>query len=543
MSLLRLVDAAIAPASTTTPLLSQLDLVVAPGDRIAVIGANGSGKSTLLAALAGRLPLLEGRLERADRVRTALADRGPRDACVTVELELLAHRPAARAALVELRDASAEPAEDPLRLATAIDRWDELGGWQLEADLARMLDGIGLAEAGVTPDRTLASLSGGQRQRVELSALLLADADVVLLDEPTDDLDEQAVGWVERELLDLDAAVVVASHDRALLESWPRRIAMVDPHTRRVRIGAGPLAVFERAEQSRRVAAERDHRASERRSEAAERAAAQRLARSRTMLRVDYTDGRHTTGQKTHFRGKAGALARGARILRERDERQRIERPWRERTIGAVAVQASAGSARRSGGVLVTLDAVVAGHDGVAALAPVDLLVERGERIALAGPNGAGKTTLLRKFAGELAPIAGTIDRSSTTMAQLEQRMPSELLELTALEVIERRVAPKRRDDAGLLLGSLLVRGRDLQRPVRELSEGSRRKVLLACLLASGADLLLLDEPANHLDLESRDALGAALESTTATLLLTTHDRALRERVATRTLRLEAARR
>ncbi|MCB0877378.1 MAG: ABC-F family ATP-binding cassette domain-containing protein [Thermoleophilia bacterium] len=535
MSVLRLVDAAIAPASTTTPLLRHVDLSVNAGDRLAIIGPNGSGKSTLLAALAGRASLLDGRRDHAADVRVAFADRGPRTPDVTVELELLAHRPRERSALRALRAASVPGSHDPIALAAAIDLWGELDGWQLEAELARVLDDAGLAGSGVTADRSVATLSGGQRQRVELAALLIADADVVLLDEPTDDLDDDAVAWVERSLLSLDAAVVVASHDRALLEQWPERIASIDRHAQSVRVGAGPLEAFQAAEHERQTRLDREYVASERRSAAAERAAAERAARARTMLRVDYTDGRHTIGQKTHFRGKAGALARGARILRERDERQRVERPWRARQVGAVEVVDRVDRGR-SGGLLVMARGLVAGHDGRAACGPIDLEIARGDRITLVGPNGAGKTTMLRTIAGELAPVDGVLDRSTTTIAQLEQRMPEQLLAQTALEVIEERVPVAARARARTVLGSLLVRGRDLQRPTGELSEGSRRKVLLACLLASSADLLLLDEPANHLDLESRDALAAALEQSTSTLVLTTHDRALRERVASRTI-------
>ncbi len=512
----------------TGTLFSDLDLTVARGDRVAVVGDNGSGKSTLLQLAAGHIRPVIGSIDRAHGARTAFVDIGPPPNIsahdhVTAGDERLAH------ALVELRSAESAAAHEPqdvdiaMRLANALDTWASLDGWTAEAEADALLH-----QLGVPDDRrggTVSTLSGGERARVELARVLASRADLLLLDEPTEHLDADGVVELERILLGIDAALVFASHDRQLLEAIATRTVRLERGTATVEDGT-----YESFEARRAAAADRasrDWEADQRRRAALERAAAQRMSTARSML-VDPATGKGTT--HFHYRKRAAKVERTASVLRRKvDQGPAVDKPFVASPPPPIVVPES----ERGPAILVRLRTADLGWSGTPLLTDVDLELGRGDHVALVGPNGIGKSTLMAGVLGRLAPLSGTVEHGAgLRIATVSQGLDG--LDDTR-EVIDACVQdPTDRDarrTAIELLAALRVRERALGIRVGELSAGTRRKVALTQALLARAHLLVLDEPTNHLDLVARDALGTALADHPAALLVATHDRALLDRI------------
>jgi ATP-binding cassette subfamily F protein 3 len=512
----------------TGTLFSDLHLTVARADRVAVVGDNGSGKSTLLQLAAGRLEPAVGSIDRARDARVVMMDVGPPPAA-TAHDRVTAGDDHLSQALAHLRKMEAAAAAEPrdvdraMQLADALDDWAALDGWLAEAEADALLHRL-----GVPDDRRLASmatLSGGERARVELARVLASRADVVLLDEPTEHLDADGVVELERILLGLDAALVFASHDRRLLEAVATRTVQLDRGA--VTIADGTYASFEGRRADAAERASRDWAADQRRRGALERAAAQRMATARSML-VDPATGKGT--KHFHYRKKAAKVEKTAKVLRHKIEQvPAVDKPFVVPPPPPIIVPVS----ERGPAITLRVRGARLGWDERALLTGVDLELGRGEHVALVGANGIGKSTLLAAVLGRLAPMAGSVELGADLrIATVAQGLDG--LE-EGLDVVDACVHDKTDRDARRtaleLLAALRVRERSLGLRVDELSAGTRRKVALAQALLSRAHLLVLDEPTNHLDLVARDALGAALASHPAALLVATHDRALLERV------------
>ena len=520
-------------------VLDGVDLAVASGQRIGVVGPNGVGKSTLLAAAAAAVPLDAG------TVRTT-----PPNATVGwLHQEPERHRETVRAALARrtgvtgaqhdldaATSALADGAPDAAdRYDRALHRWLALGAADLDARIGEIAAGLGLDDRLL--DQPMDSLSGGEAARVGLASLVLSRFDVFLLDEPTNDLDGDGLDVLERWVLGLDAPVLLVSHDRRFLERVVTDVVEIDEFTHGVRaFGGGWKAYVDERERARRHAWERFEEYDTTRRSLADRAQRQRewaqqgKAKARRSM-GDEPDKNIRAFKLDQTEQLAGKAAQTKRAIDRLEQVDKPREPWQLRL--------EIPAAERSGDVVARLDGVVVERPGFR-LGPIDLLVGFGERIALVGHNGSGKTTLIDVLVGRLAPTGGTATLGrSVVVGEIEQVREQLGSEQPVLRVVLDATGWTVADVRTLLAKFGLV-GEHVDRPARSLSPGERTRASLALLMANGANLLVLDEPTNHLDLPAIEQLEQALETFPGTVLLVTHDRAFLDNVhVTRTVQLD----
>ncbi|MGF1664577.1 MAG: ABC-F family ATP-binding cassette domain-containing protein [Kineosporiaceae bacterium] len=517
-------------------LFSGLDLVVAPGDVIGLVGANGSGKSTLLRVLAGDLAPEAGSVSPSppDAVVGRLAQEVERRAGETVGAHLarrtrVAGAQAALDAATQALAAGAPDADEAY--PAALDRWLALGAADLEDRAGEVLADLGLT---VALDAEMTALSGGQGARVGLAALLLSRFDVVLLDEPTNDLDLDGLARLEGFVRGLRAGCVVVSHDREFLARCVTGVVELDLAQQQVRTFGGS---YESYLAERTVARRREREAYEEYADT--RAGLEARARMQrgwmdkgvrnAMRKASDPDKfirhRHREGSE-----KQAAKARQTERMIERlDVVEEPRKEWR--------LQYSIAAAPRGGRIALAARDLVVDRGGFR-LGPVTLDVESGDRVGITGPNGAGKSTLLGALVGRVGPAAGTATRgASVALGEVDQARRSlagvaaqegsgTLLDAVRVELPD--LAPA---DARTLLAKFGLGADDVHRPVAALSPGERTRAALAVLQIRGVNLLVLDEPTNHLDLPAIEQLEAALDAYEGTLLLVTHDRRMLEAV------------
>ena len=504
------------------PLFDDVSFSVGRRDRLALSGANGAGKTTLLRAIAGETSLQGGELAFAKGTRVSLHDqRPPRDLGLTLrEYALSGARDllAAEAELRTLEQAMAEGAHDEVTLrgyARAQARLEHAGGWDWRDQAVSVVRGLGFADADL--DRELATFSGGELTRASLARALAVQPDLLLLDEPTNHLDIQSLEWLERELESLDAAVVLVAHDRWFLESVTTAVLELAPGG--AHFFAGPWHEWRREKAARAAAA----------ATTADRVSEDIARLERFVARFRY--------KKSKAKQAQAKLTQIDRLEKERAKaRGELESLTRKRrTLGFDFLQPP-----RTGRVVLEAEAIRLSAGEKTLLEDAELVLERGEKVALVGPNGSGKTTLL-----EAVLDRGRLDGGSARLghgvvpgyfAQHTQDLP------TRGSVLDATVSATglTRPQAQSLLGRFLFSGWEThERAVTALSGGERRRLSLALLVASGANLLVLDEPTNHLDLESREALEAALEAFPGTVLIVSHDRALLDAVPDRIVAVE----
>jgi ATPase subunit of ABC transporter with duplicated ATPase domains len=518
-------------------VLDAIDLVVAPGERIGVVGPNGVGKSTLLQALAGLLPLERGQVERTPPTATVgYLPQEPSRSDETVR-DFLGRRTGVSAATSELETATAElaagrPGADD-RYATALDRWLALGGADLDARIGQVWADLGLADRLL--DQPTASLSGGEAARAGLAALLLSRFDVFLLDEPTNDLDLDGLDRLERWLTELPAAVVLVSHDRTFLARTVTDVLELDEFTHRAtRYAGGWQAYLDEREIARRAAWERFEEYDTKRRTLAGRAQREREWATQGLSRVRRSDERdkfirhHRINQTEQLAGRA---ARTERAIERLEVVEKPREPWQLRFQVA--------STGRSGDVVARLDGVVV-ERGSFRLGPIDLLVTAGERIALVGANGSGKTTLLDAILGRAELAAGTRSVGPSVVVGEVEQARTRLTGPTSVLRAFQDATGMDASDARTLLAKFGLVADHVTRAAETLSPGERTRASLALLMANGANVLVLDEPTNHLDLPAIEQLEAALDGFEGTILLVTHDRSLLEQVRL-TRRIELA--
>jgi macrolide transport system ATP-binding/permease protein len=531
-----------APSSTTSSLLAPLvvtglsvgypdrsvltgvDLLAQPGRRIGLVGENGAGKSTLLRAVAGRLP---------SRARTSGSITAPDD------LVLLGQEPPFRdratvadvlaMTLAPLRDAVAEVErsaaavgtpegdaayERALETALAHDAWD--------ADRRASLAAARLGLDDLDPARVVGTLSGGQRTRLALATIMTTRPTCLLLDEPTNHLDDDAIEVLTGFLTDLPGVVVLASHDRVLLD---------DVCTDLVDLDAGELGTDGNG--GRRfgggwTAYEAARADARRRWEQTYAEQQEEIARLRDATRIGTSAIAHnrgpTDGDKYIHSFKGGRVDQTL-ARRKKDAQRRLEVAERDQLRKPPAPLRFRGdlTAAASGRLVQVRDLEVAGRLRVARLD-----VAAGEHLLLTGPNGSGKSTLLGVLSGRLTPSSGTAVVSARTVRELTQDPQPTDPSRSALAAYD--AAVRALPDAPPLRELGLLHPRDHRTPVGSLSVGQRRRLGLAVAIAAAPDLLLLDEPTNHVSLALAGELEEALATAPGGVLLASHDRWLRRR-------------
>jgi len=520
-------------------LFAGVDLVVAPGDVVGLVGANGAGKSTLLAILAGlRAPDAGTVTLSPPHARLGhLAQEAERIPGETVRshLERRTGVAAAQAALDAAASALAEgtPGADDL-FSAALETWLALGGGDLDTRLETVTDEVG---PGIGLDTPMTSLSGGQAARVGLAALRLSRYDLYLLDEPTNDLDADGLALLEEFVVRSDAPVVVVSHDREFLARTVTSVVEIDRSLQRVLVYGGSYdAYLEERSTTRRRAREAYDEYSARRESLAARA-----RRQRAWMEKGVRNARRKVPDNDKFARKLGGESSEKQAAKARQTDRMIERldevvePRKEWSL-----QMSIAAAPRSGAVVVSARAASVTR-GTFTLGPVDLQIDRQDRVAVTGPNGSGKSTLLALLLGRLTPSSGTVALgASVLVGEVDQARDQFVGDDTLVAVFSRRVPTWPDADVRTLLAKFGLAAAHIHRPADSLSPGERTRAALALLQAEGVNLLVLDEPTNHLDLPAIEQLEGALDAFDGTILLVTHDRRMLDTVRlTRRLHVE----
>ncbi|MCQ8769439.1 ABC-F family ATP-binding cassette domain-containing protein [Streptomyces telluris] len=534
-----LVAKSLAAGHGDRTLFSGLDLVVAPGDVIGLVGANGAGKSTLLRLLAGLDVPEEGGLSLSPPTATVghLPQEPERRPGETVR-EFLARRTGVARAQAELDAATqalvdgAPGADDAY--ATGLDRWLGLGGADLDERAEEVAASLGLS---VGLDRPMTSLSGGQAARAGLASLLLSRYDVFLLDEPTNDLDLDGLARLESFVTGLRAGTVVVSHDREFLTRTVTKVLELDLAQQQVRLyGGGYAAYLEERETARRHAREAYEEYADTRAGLEDRARTQRnwmekgVKNARRKASDNDKIGRKFRTESTE---KQAAKARQTERLIERLEV--VEEPRKEWEL-----RMEIAAAPRSGAVVATLRGAEV-RRGSFSFGPADLQIDWADRIAVTGANGSGKSTLLAALLGRLPLDAGHAALGpGVVVGEVDQARALFFGTETLLEAFGAAVPDLAPADVRTLLAKFGLKADHVLRPAVTLSPGERTRSALALLQARGVNLLVLDEPTNHLDLPAIEQLESALDSYTGTLLLVTHDRRMLDAVRT-TRRIEVS--
>ncbi|MFF7553207.1 ABC-F family ATP-binding cassette domain-containing protein [Streptomyces olivaceus] len=511
-------------------LFTGLDLVVAPGDVIGLVGANGAGKSTLLRLLAGLTAPEQGDLRLSPPTATVghlpqEPDRRPGESVRA----FLARRTGVTEAQRAMDDATqalvdgAPGADDAY--ATSLERWLALGGADLDERAEEVAGSLGLA---VGPDQPMTSLSGGQAARASLASLLLSRYDVFLLDEPTNDLDLDGLERLEHFVAGLRAGTVVVSHDREFLTRTVTKVLELDLAQRQINLyGGGYDAYLEERAVARRHARDEYEEYADKRAALQDRARTQRSWMDKGVKNARRKAGDNDKiGRKFRSEASEKQAAKARQTQRMIERLETVEEPRKEWEL-----RMEIASAPRSGAVVATLrDAEV--RFGDFTLGPVSLQIDWADRVAVTGANGAGKSTLLGALLGRVPLDAGHAALGSgVLLGEVDQARklfhgPEALLDAFRAAVPDTDPA-----DVRTLLAKFALKADHVMRPASTLSPGERTRAALALLQGSGVNLLVLDEPTNHLDLPAIEQLESALDAYEGTLLLVTHDRRMLDAV------------
>ncbi|CUR59810.1 ATPase component of ABC transporters with duplicated ATPase domain [metagenome] len=511
-------------------LFEGLDLTVAPGDVIGVVGANGAGKSTLLSLLGGAAQPMAGSVSCAppDAFVGLLPQEHDRVPGETVAQYVARRTGATEATEVMESTASALGSDVPGAddaYAVALDRWLASGAADLDDRIGPVLADLGL---DVGPDALMTSLSGGQAARVALAALLLSRFDVVLLDEPTNDLDLDGLERLEAFVQGLRGGVVLVSHDREFLARCVTRIVELDLTQGQVNVYDGGYDAFlEERATARRHAREAYEQYADTRADLVQRARTQREWSSQGVRNAMR---KSPDNDKIRRKAATESSEKQAQKVRQMESRiarlDEVEEPRKEWVL-----QFDIAAAPRSSGVVATLNGATR-RLGDFELGPVSAQVDAGDRIGITGPNGAGKTTLLRLLLGQDAPDTGTASLgASVAVGTIDQARTGLDDDLALGDAFEAVVPELTQAEVRTLLAKFGLKADQVTSRVGRLSPGERTRAAMALLQARGVNLLVLDEPTNHLDLPAIQQLEQALASYDGALLLVSHDRRLLENV------------
>jgi ATP-binding cassette, subfamily F, member 3 len=498
-------------------VLSGATLSVEAGEKIGLVGRNGAGKTTLLDLLAGHSEPDSGSVEHPGGAKVGMTAQklylGERGA-LSLEEEIISAFEPLIAREKELEELGTRLSEHPSnalmeRYGRLQSEFERAGGYEYRARAASTITSLGFAPEDWK--RPVGSFSGGEQSRIALARLLMEEPDLILLDEPTNHLDLRAIEWLENFVKGARSAVLVVSHDRYFLDAVAGSILELED---------GRLTRYP-GNYSKYVA---ERRAREEQLGRKAKANAERRAQLERFV------------EKNRAKASKASQAKSKQKLLDRMEK--IEDPRRSSKNVKLYL---GGETARAGRVVLEMENVRYAHDDADGplLEGLDLVIERGERVALLGPNGTGKSTIMRLATGELSPQRGTVrPGNNVTLAYQDQQLARlddsktvlrEAMDATGFD------APEARD----LLGAFLFSGEDVFKKVRSLSGGERNRLSLAEIVVSGANLLLLDEPTNNLDIPAREALEDALLEYRGTMFFISHDRYFLRKLATRVVDLE----
>jgi ATP-binding cassette subfamily F protein uup len=487
-------------------LLDRADLVIEPGERIGLIGRNGTGKSSLLRIIEGAAPPDDGTVWSAPGLRLAAVPQEPAfDAGQSIFEATASGLGEARQRLVDYH--AAAQAGDLERMQPLHEALDASGGWALEHRIEATLTRLGL-----DADRAVDALSGGLRKKVALARALVAGPQLLLLDEPTNHLDIAAIEWLEQALVELGAAVLFVTHDRRFLDRVAQRIVELD----RGRLASFPgnFSAYE-ARKAEMLAIEA--------------VVAQKF--DKTLAQEEAWIRKGVEARRTRNEGRVRRL-----------QQLRVERAARRERLGRVELALSPGE--RSGRLVAELEHVAKSYGARRVVDDFSCRVMRGDKIGFIGPNGSGKTTLLKLILGEIAPDAGRVRLGARLApAYFDQFRAALDEEATLADTISPGAdyieIEGRRKHIISYLGDFLFPPERARALVKSLSGGERNRLLLARLFSRPANVLVLDEPTNDLDIETLELLEALLQEYAGTLLLVSHDRAFLDNVVTQTIAYE----
>ena len=488
------------------------------GDRVGLVGPNGAGKTTLFRMLTGRLEPDAGQLQRGRGLQIGyLPQEGievsGRDV-FTETRAALPELPALQAELATLEAGLREETDGPEAQTELLARYGEvqhrieaLDGFRADAAVATVLNGLGFRQAQFTARTD--TLSGGWQARIALAKLLLQRPDVLLLDEPTNHLDLDSLLWLESYLRGFPGSLVIVSHDRAFLDRMVNRVAAL--HHAGLTEYVGGYAAFERV--------------FEERLEAQRKAYAAQQDEIERMTRFINT-----------FRYNARKASQVQSRVKQLEKMERLEPPHSV----PKGVRFAFPAAPRSGRRMLELSRAAKHYGALRVFAGIDLVIERGDRVALVGVNGAGKSTLSRILAGVEAPSAG--DRRVGHQVVLDYYAQQQAERLDGRNSVYDEVAREAATDVvpqlRTLLGAFLFSGDTVDKPVRVLSGGEKSRLALAKMLLQASNLLILDEPTNHLDIRTKDVLKQALLQYAGAFLVVSHDRDFLSGLVTKVMEL-----
>jgi len=501
MALLTLLNAHLAFGHVA--LLDDAGFALEEGERVGLIGRNGTGKSSLLKIIAGLEKPDDGTLQLQNGLRLALVAQEPLLVAEQSVFDAVSEGLAEVKALRERYEAY-HPDDDHDAIQTRIEAMD---GWTWEQRVTETLERLNLDGA-----QPVGPLSGGMKKRVALAQALVASPDVLLLDEPTNHLDLDAIRWLEELLKSFKGSVLLITHDRAFLDAVSTRIVELDRGT--LRSYPGNFAAYELTKE-RELA-----------DEALANARADKLLAQEEVWIRQGVEARRTR-----------AVARIKRL-----DVLRAARAARRDQVGRVSLEVDAGT--RSGKIVAELEAVAKAFGAKTIVRDFSATILRGDKLGLIGPNGAGKTTLLRLILGQLAPDAGTVRTGSNLqIAYFDQMRDALDLDATLADTIspgsEWVEFAGQRKHVMSYLGDFLFAPARAHSPVRSLSGGERNRLLLARLFAKPANVLVLDEPTNDLDIDTLELLEELLANYPGTVFLVSHDRRFLDNVVTSTLVFE----
>jgi ATP-binding cassette subfamily F protein 3 len=503
-------------------LFSGVSWHIPPGARIGLVGRNGVGKSTLFGVMTGEVLLDTGEVVRAKHVTIGhlAQETDPLDDRKVIDVVLEAAREVRNVErqIVEVREAISDAAGDGEPSPELLERYERLearfqalGGYEIESEARRILSGLGFSSP--QQDEMSSTFSGGWIMRIALAQLLLAKPDLLLLDEPTNHLDLETLIWFEGFLQAYPGTIVIISHDRALLNRVVDRIAEVSPGGVAVYTGGYDHYLVERQDRREKLAA------------TARNQAKHVIEQERFIERFRY---KNTKAKAVQSRIKA--LDKLDRVYAPEDEEGSIQLRFPQPPRSGKEVVLARGISKFYGDLCVYED--------------LDLILFRGERIALVGPNGAGKSTLLKMLAGVLEPTGGelrmgaNVERAYFAQHQLEalEGRNTVLAELESVADVDNH--PRCRS----ILGAFRFSGEDVSKKVSVLSGGEKARLALAKMMMTPPNLLLLDEPTNHLDIPTRDLLESAIANYEGTVVIISHDRHFIDAVSTTVIEVDSGR-